>query len=121
MQTNEQRGQYVVELDRPRLFTFTFNSMAALEAATGKKVVEIMETLDGKTPGFNDMITFTWAALLKDDENITIKQAGELLDLAVEMGKYSEVDEAIGKALSIFFEKLGVVGEDEKKNSTGPK
>ena len=101
----------VVNLDRPRKIKYTINALATLEDILERPVTEL-----GSNVGVRELRALLWAGLLHEDANLTLEQAGNLMD---------EIDitiltEKIGEALNAALggqknaEKVAAVGTGEK-------
>lgn len=68
-------GDIIINLDKPRKLVFDLNAMSAYEEVTGESVFD----LQSKTPTAKMFRALVWAALLSEDENITLKEVGKLI------------------------------------------
>lgn len=111
---NQQRGEFVINVDRPRVIQYTFNAIAALEDQLGKKMHELADVF--ANPGAKDMISILWAGLLEHDENISIKEAGHILTKAMQQGKLDQVFETMMKAFEKAFpnQKNAKTGQNQR-------
>jgi len=97
---------------RMRTFRFDFNALCLLEDALGISITEIGKVMSGAVK-LKVMRSIVWAALQHEDETLTPKDVGKLLDPA-DMGK---VAEAIRKAFELAFR---VEGDQKKAAGTPP-
>lgn len=96
-----------IELNGEKLtILFDFNAFAALEEATGKNIEDLLEEFSGGS--FRTLRLFFWAGLLHERPDLTILEAGKMIDLA----KFQEIVIAVGKALQ---KALPQTQEDAKK------
>lgn len=65
-----------IELDKPRNLLLNLNAMAAFEEATGKNMLKAMGNLSA-----SDFRALLWACLKQEDKELTLEQAGELIDI----------------------------------------
>ena len=111
---NRQRGYVEIELDKPRKLRFTLNALSEIEDKLGVSFTEIGEVL--KKPKMKDLLVVLWAGLIHEDEDLTIKEVGNMIDISdLEM-----VSEKLGEA---FAAATGEVNQkkDIQKNGTGKK
>ncbi len=88
---------------------FTFGALCALEEKTGKKMPDLMLTVQ-EGLGFGDIRDFVWAGLLKHHP----QSEAEVLTLLDELG-YEAAVTAIGAGIMAFF------GEPKAKDKNPPK
>lgn len=106
----------LVDLDRPRKLRFDANALVALEEVLGRTIQEIIPTEADRAArevGFREMRALLWAGLLHDDPQITLTEAGKLLDLDRMGDIMGKVNEAIAAA---FPQPEG----EPSKNGTAP-
>lgn len=82
MRTND----VIINLDKPRKMKLDLNAMAAYEETTGKSAFDI-----GKNVSATNIRALLWAALIHEDDTLTIKDVGALLH----MGNMQAVSEKI--------------------------
>lgn len=78
---NPVAGGVTITLDRERVMILDFNAMVLIEEQTGKSTMD---------PAFwasfpataKDLVVFLWAALKQDDPDLTLEQAGALINSA---------------------------------------
>ena len=69
-------------LDRERKLCFDFNAMIAYEEATGKSLLEVKNiNVLFASPTLKSLRALLWACLVDDDETLTLKQVGSMLNL----------------------------------------
>jgi hypothetical protein len=108
----------MVDLDRPRRLRFDANALVAVEEVLGRPLQEIIPPDEGRASrqvGFREMRALLWAGLLHEDPQLTLQQAGELLDLKQMNDIMAKVNEAITAAFP-----EAVKDEDAAKNGTAP-
>lgn len=109
---NKHRGYVTIELDKPRKLRYDTNALAELEDVFGKPLGELFQDQDVvKLAGVKTLRALFWAGLLHEQPDLTIKQAGELMD-------YSDIQtigEKVAEALQLAFG-----GEQGKNKKSGP-
>ncbi len=97
-----------ITLDKPRTLYFDFNAFIELEEIYGdiKTALEGVEGL--KLKPIRDMI---WAGLIHEDEQLTPKQVGKMLNMANIHEIASKITEALGISLPEPEAKPGKPGE----------
>ncbi|MBA4542887.1 hypothetical protein H1164_08230 [Thermoactinomyces daqus] len=98
---NKKRGFVSVNLDKPRKLKYTFNAFCELEDAG----MDLMQLQDGKVK-FKDIRLLLWAGLLHELPDLTVEEAGEMID----QGELKEISEAVAEAIQL---ALGNKGEQE--------
>jgi hypothetical protein len=85
-----------ITLDKERTLLYDFNAFIELEELYGdiNKAFEGLEQLKMKT--IRDMI---WAGLIHEDENLTSKQVGKMLNMANVQEIAAKIMEALGISL----------------------
>jgi len=69
-----------IELDKPRKLLINLNSMCAFEEKTGKKFLDVTDSLSkGEFPAITDFRALFWCALIHEDPDITVEQVGEMI------------------------------------------
>jgi hypothetical protein len=66
-----------VKLDKQRKLKYTFNALCELEDALGRPLLEIRNNFRVK-----DLRALVWAGLLHENPDLTLEEAGRLLDEA---------------------------------------
>lgn len=100
---NKHRGEVAIKLDKIRKLKFTTNALAELEDVLGVPLSKL-DTLD---MGIRTIIKMFWASLLHDDPEITLKEAGELMDYS----SLTEISDKVREALEL---SLGSSEQKEK-------
>ncbi|GIP38638.1 hypothetical protein J31TS4_19180 [Paenibacillus sp. J31TS4] len=103
---NPERGYVAITLDKPRYLRYKSNSLKALEKELGIKITR----LDTKNMGITEMIALLWAGLLHEIPDLTLEQAGDLLDET----DMAEVMSKCGEALTLAFNRNGAQAEKNK-------
>lgn len=98
-----------IVLDKTRNLRFDFNALCVLEEELGVSLTDLGDKLTGSLR-FKDLRAIVWAGLLHEDEGLTLKDVGKLLDPS----KLLEVAEAVGKAFSMAFPEPAA--EDKEKD-----
>lgn len=105
---NKQRGYVTVSLDKLRNLKFTTNALAELEDTLGQPVTQ----LNAETVGIKTLRAMLWAGLLHESPDLSITEAGALMD----DGDLSEVSTRLSEALELAFGS-----NDKSKNKvSGP-
>lgn len=69
-----------IQLDKERHLLINLNSMCAFEEQTGKKFLDVTDSLSkGEWPSVTDFRALFWAALIHEDKNLSVEQVGELI------------------------------------------
>jgi hypothetical protein len=85
-----------VTLDKERTLLYDFNAFIELEEIYGD-INKVFKGLEGmKIKPIRDMI---WAGLLHEDENLTPKQVGKMLNMANVQEIATKIMEALGVSL----------------------
>jgi hypothetical protein len=101
-------------LDRERTLRFDFNALASFEDATGLSALEPGVWMN---PNAKILRALLWAAMLHEDETITIKEVGAMLH----PGNIKDVNLKIREAsFAASPESPDEVSEDERKNANLP-
>ena len=101
----------VVNLDKPRKIKYTINALATLEDVLERPVTEL-----GNNVGVKELRALLWAGLLHEDANLTLEQAGNLMDGIDIITLAEKIGEALNAALGgqKNTEKVVAVGTGEK-------
>lgn len=92
---NKQRGFVSVKLDKQRKLKYTFNAFCELEDVLGRSLSELGDSFKMK-----DLRSLLWAGLLHENEDLTLIEAGKLIDEAESIQSLSEdITEAIQLAM----------------------
>jgi hypothetical protein len=97
-----KKQAFPVKLDKQRNFRFTFNAFCELEDVLDRPLTELQKGFKMK-----DLRALVWAGLLHEEPELTIEQAGDLID---EAESIEEVAEAVSKAIEA---AMGSKKEDE--------
>ena len=96
---------------KTRHLRFDFNALIALEETLGISIANLKDAMAG--PGMLKAVRgILWAGLIHEDEALTLRVAGELIDAA----KINEISAAVMDALSTAFG----TAEGEPKNAETP-
>lgn len=104
---NKHRGYIDIELDKPRRLKFDMNALAELEDVIGKPVSQ----LNQDTVGIKELRAMVWAGLLHEEPKLTIKGAGDLIQL----DRIKEITKKVTEALTIAFSSQS----EEKNDQSG--
>lgn len=99
---NKQAGYVSVKLDKQRKFKYTFNALCELEEALGRGFSEMKDNFKMK-----DLRSIVWAGLLHESPELTLEDAGKLIDQAESM---ETVTTAAVEAIEL------AVGDKKNKN-----
>lgn len=76
---NKKRGYVSIVLDKERDLCYKFNSFVQLEDELGKPLAELGNSNGVK---MSDLRAMLWAGLIHEDNNLTVEDAGDLIDEA---------------------------------------
>lgn len=103
-----------IKLDKQRRLCFNYNALAELEGQFGISFENIQTLLSG--PGMlKNFRALLWAGLLDEDESLTLKDVGRILDESDWINRSGELTEAIVKAIN---EAFPVGKKTVKKNES---
>lgn len=77
---NPARGEYAINLDRPRVIKYDLNSFIAFECETGQTLESFATRLMEGELKISDIRSFVWAGLVHEDVTLTLADAGGLID-----------------------------------------
>lgn len=100
---NKHRGEVEILLDQTRKLRYTTNALAELEDALGKPVTQ----LNQEETGIKTIRAMLWAGLLHETPDLTINEAGELMNHT----DLTTISEKVTEAITLAFG-----GENSKKN-----
>lgn len=75
---NKQKAIVDIELDKPRKLRFTLNALAEIEDKLGVPLSKLGDV----ELGVKTAQVMLWAGLLHEDESLTLKQVGDMVDLS---------------------------------------
>ncbi|SFS75858.1 hypothetical protein [Marininema halotolerans] len=110
---NKQRGIVDIQLDKKRRLKFNMNALTELEDALGMPITG----LSSQKVGMKELRAMLWAGLLHEDADLTLKEAGDLM----EMEKLHEISEKVTEAMTIAFPQQGKKKKVSGPNGVGPK
>lgn len=90
---NKQKNQVTVTLDKVRTIRFTLNSLAELEDKFGVPLSKMGEV----ELGIKAIRSMLWAGLIHEDEELTEKQVGAMVDFS----NLEEVQEKVTTAFAM--------------------
>lgn len=102
-----------IELDRPRKLFLDLNAMAAYEEVSGRSIWDIQD--DIQRMDIKTIRALLWAGLKRDDPELTLEQAGELVTFA-------DLRSLVPKLGEMFSSAMGSedVPADPEKNVSPP-
>jgi hypothetical protein len=98
---------------RTRHLRYDFNAFCTLEEVLHLPIADFGKKL-GKRMALKELRAVLYAGLIHEDPELTVKEAGELLEAAVEKGQMEKVGAAIAEAFNNSF------GTGEPKNANEP-
>jgi hypothetical protein len=104
---NKHRGEIPIKLDKRRTLRLDFNMLADLEENYGINVMKTLTNLE-KMP-FSSIRRLVWAGLLHELPDLTVSEAGSLIQ------KYSTLEKA-SQAVSDAIQCLAPADEGNGKN-----
>lgn len=117
-QQNKQLGKAFVLNGEPAFFRFGGNALAELEGVLGMTQNEIFQLATKQELSIRLTRAMLWAALLHETPDLTIKEAGEILDPYMQdQAGFQELTLALADAFILAFPK---VTEDDSKNAAAP-
>lgn len=124
---NKFRGEVTVKLDRERVLKFDTNALASFETEYGRPAMAVIYDCFAKLSGgggnllrigtalgFREVRALLWAALLHEDEGLTIRQAGVLIDQAPGSALMERLGYVMGPVMQAF---QATMPEVSKKNA----
>jgi hypothetical protein len=90
---NKERAIVEIELDKPRNLRFTLNALAEIEDRLGVPLSKLGEV----ELGIKAAQIILWAGLIHEDESLTLKQVGDMVDLT----NLEYVQQKIGEAFAL--------------------
>jgi len=89
-----EKGETIIELDRPRVFKLTFNAFCDAEGVVGHAVLKA-------DLGLSEIRALLWAGLKHEDRTLTVQKVGELLP---DGKKMTDVMNVVAAAVNEFFD-----------------
>lgn len=90
---NKQKAIVEIELDKTRTLRFTLNALAEIEDKLGVPLSKLGEV----DLGIKAAQVMLWAGLLHEDETLSLKQVGDMVDLS----NLEYVQKKIGEAFAL--------------------
>lgn len=90
---NAQKGKISITLDKERTLRFTLNALAEIEDKLGVPLSKLAEV----ELGVKTVRTMLWAGLIHEDEELTEKQVGNMVDF----GNLEEVQTKVTEAFVV--------------------
>ena len=113
---NKSRGEVSLELGgKTYLLKFVTNSICDMEEAANLSMAELGARVQGN-PGKRDLRLLLWGGLRKNYPNMTLRQAGELLDDA----DNALVGEKLGEAFRLAFPDPESGGAENPPQAAAP-
>lgn len=106
---NKHRGEVEIVLDKIRIFRFKNNALVNLEDKLGHSISKI----NPDDVGIGFIRKMVWAALLHELPNLTLDEAGELMDYS----NFQHISERVMEAFRLALDSSEIV---EKKQISGP-
>lgn len=94
---NKQKKEVTVTLDKKRTIRFTLNALAEIEDALGVPLSQMSEV----ELGIKTVRTMLWAGLIHEDEELTERQVGNMVDFS----NLEEVQKKVSEAFAMAVEK----------------
>jgi len=85
-----------VKLDKQRKLKYTFNALCELEEVMGRSLT----TLQNGEFKMKDLRALVWAGLLHESPELTLEEAGDLIDRAESI---EEIATAVSQAMEVAF------------------
>lgn len=104
---NKQRGFVEIELDKKRRLKFNMNALTELEDVLGMPITGLSD----QKVGMKELRAMLWAGLLHDDPDLSLREAGDLIELE----NLQEISEKVTEAMTIAFPK-----NEPKNRVSGP-
>ena len=106
-----------IELDKRRNLRFDYNALCELEGHLGVSIPNLGNILASGSVGLKEIRAILWAGLLHEDESLTVKKVGEILDDV----KWTKNIDKITQAVLSAFEAAFPTAKESEKNEPGPK
>jgi hypothetical protein len=90
---NKQKAMVSITLDKKRNIRFTLNALAEIEDALGVPLSKLQDV----ELGIKTVRTMLWAGLIHEDEELTERQVGNLVDFT----NLEEVQTKVSEAFAI--------------------
>jgi hypothetical protein len=107
---NKQRGYVDIVLDKPRRLFFNTNALCELEDALQRPVTSIGK----ENVGIRELRAMLWTGLIHEDPELTIQQAGQMLEIE----RLAEIAGKVTEAINLAFPKSK--GDGGKNPGSGP-
>ncbi len=131
---NKYRGEVSIRLDRTRTIKLDFNALADFKDITGTSIQSVFMRLskiheESPTPkerairimdtfGENFLRVLLCVGLRHEDEDLTLRQAGNLIELAEGEGMFEKFNHVMTKLTEAYAAQLNL-SDDVKKNGGG--
>lgn len=127
----QARGKVPIKLDRERMIFFDYNAIASFEKEVGIGLLELMTMAEEKTNGpmggsaiiqvfgARYLRELLWAGLLHEDERLTPKRVGALIQRYAPGETFIEKLSFIAQPLFAAFNAMLTKEEDGKNLSSG--
>lgn len=117
MATNESSGVFKLETkSKTYRFKFTYNAICAFEEHSNKTIMDVFNQMSKGAVSFTDLRTLLWVSLLEFHEDMTVKDAGSIIDEIGITPAIEKLSEAISKRFNIEDSKAGDGEAAEKKS-----
>lgn len=74
---NPARGEYAINLDKPRVLKYDLNAFVLFEDASGKK---LDDAFSSDAPNLVDVRALIWCGLVHEDRSLSQEEAGSLVE-----------------------------------------
>lgn len=104
---NKHRGYVDIVLDKKRRLKFNMNALTELEDVLGIPITG----LSSQKVGMKELRAMLWAGLLHEEPELTLREAGDLM----EVENLNEISTKITEAMTLAFPQ-----NEGKKQNSGP-
>lgn len=77
---NPARGEYAINLDKPRILKYDLNAFVFFQDKTGK---DLDSAFGAAAPQLADLRALIWCGLVHEDKALTLERAGEIIEFGV--------------------------------------
>lgn len=92
---SKHKGFIEIELDKPRRLKYDWNAVAEIEDRHDTSLIELMEAISEKKIG--RLRIALWGGLIHEDESLTLKQVGEMINFE----NFTHIMEKVTEAIQI--------------------
>jgi hypothetical protein len=116
--SNKIRGLVDINLDKPRHLRYDLNALAEIEDKLG---ISIDQLAGGFCFGMKAIRTVLWAGLIHEDEELTEKEVGAMIDMENIEDVTSSIMDSLGMAFPDAPKNAASGQGAERKSGTGKK